>query len=303
MKDGQIFINEKQFLNYYSKTFNRIIPLSFTNATPSMFFHWKKHKLISFGPSPSEKRTRVKLNLLEALWVKMLFKLRSFGLDVDSLKAIHAELFEDVRKDLIEQSKKQITNYIPVTDTKQLEDIFSALDNIEDEEPGFEILMTYFGMIASTVLYDKENIDILIYLDKESNALKTNLYAKQLAHKESVKAVKNQSYISVSMLELIYEVLEEDVFEPVLSDYELFDPKETTILNHLRNKNVKEITITRLNDEDYKIQITTTKDLKDDQVKELKKIFGLNNYKTVKLTTRNGKHIVIERTQIAYGKL
>lgn len=300
-------ISQKAFWAYYAKTFSRLIPLSLTNATPSMFYHWKKKGLVNFDRNANtDKRTRVKLNLIEALWVKMLYKLRTFGLDIESLKIIHEELFgTENEKKVLEAAQHELDQMITVSDNEDLNELLNELSNegLHNHIPSeFEIAFSYFGALTSVVIIQRQNIDILIYLNQDDK-LELDVYKKEWAGNEKIQKIKTQSYISISLLNLIYEVFEEANFESILSTYDVFDNKENTILTHLRNKNVKEIIITRLNDEEYKIVVVENQDVKGEQVNELKKIFGLNNYKTVKLITRNNKHVLIEKTHVDYGKL
>ncbi len=299
MKDEilKIFgVSQKNYLTLKSKTLNRIIPLTYTEVTASMYFHWKKQGLITWGEELKDaKRSRVKLNLIEAAWVRLLLKLRQFGISVEQMKIIHKELLTKDEDFILEHLKNAFNEIKKVTENDELRDF---LENMKEEEYN-EILddeqvicFTDFGVLISRLMLEGLGTDLLIYYDKSIQEIKIDYYF----YEESKKS-KQGAYILISLKELIAEIIEDDKYEKSLIEFEIFNEKETTILEALRKNNVKEIVLTKLNNEEYKITVVENQDIIGDDVKHLKRAFGLDNYNKVTIINRNNKHAVLEKTK------
>lgn len=300
-------VDLEEFMKFYEKTFVRSIPLRLTGITPSEYFHLKKNGVFKFKSVDNQKRSTIKLNLIEALWVRFVYKLKKFDLSVKSIKEIQYFLFEDSDKNLeIEtDSLLKIEQFNTEDISKQSKiQIKEAKKKLEKEQLDIdiEIIMTQFGIYVINVLKAGTNIELLIYFNEEEKKLhilpefnidKLNPYTEQ---------VKSGSCISINLLGLVTEILADEKFENILLDYQLYDADENNILKCLKRNDVKEITYTKLNDEEFKITIVEQKDILGAEVQNFKRNLGLKNYKKVNVSLRNEKHLIVENRTIEKRK-
>ena len=78
---GLDFIEKIKF--HYPKVMDRTIPLSATGVNSWTFFDWKSKGMIPF--EAENENDRVKLNLVEFVWVKINARLRQFGIPFKEL--------------------------------------------------------------------------------------------------------------------------------------------------------------------------------------------------------------------------
>jgi hypothetical protein len=93
------FVNDEHFQNIqkeYPNIADRMASLRLTNIKRRNFYHWKEEGLIDWGNTEEDdKRTWVRLNIYEFIWVRIIQSARDFGIPIDSLRELKDFLFSD----------------------------------------------------------------------------------------------------------------------------------------------------------------------------------------------------------------
>ncbi|MBK7572809.1 MAG: hypothetical protein IPI10_14745 [Bacteroidetes bacterium] len=101
---GFDFIEKIKF--QYPKIMVRTIPLSATGVNSWTFFDWKSKGMIPF--EAENEKDRVKLNLVEYLWVKVNARLRQFGIPFKELSNMKNLIYDT---DIFIQATKGLAGY------------------------------------------------------------------------------------------------------------------------------------------------------------------------------------------------
>lgn len=287
-----------------TKIVPRIFPLAITGCTPLMYHQFKRFELIDFTIEKSKGKW-VKLNLMEVVWLKLLLKLKGFGVGVDQLKQIRHQLIvhdESLRSELIEIAKEQVRELdfdSPELKGISISDIIKEVDQNFDEAIGDEsgLLLTTIGVCVTAILTKHHQIAVYIY--QNESGLETSIYTNQMQNEfnKQLEKVKRESHIYISINEMVEEVLGEDPYQKYLTKCDVFTNEETDILEEFKKKTIREITLTKLNNEQYTISIIEEEDVLGEKVKYLKKALGLKDYKKIEIKTRNDKHLIVTKTR------
>jgi hypothetical protein len=285
---------------YYPRITERKASLALTGVNTRTFYHWKSQGLIDFDDSNSDKRTWVKLNIFDFVWLKILNTSREFGLSIPSLLELKKYTMLDVMEvvfndfDTYKESRKELfglTDEQVDEEFKLIEKVLLERKNCDEEE---KLLYTYLGNIINSILIN--NVDASLIITK-SNTLFDFTYVFYNQYVDIINehtSIFEKPHLNIPIRQIIFEFLEEPRNEKYLDVWGFIRKDERKVLDALRNKDFVELIIKRKGQsEDFIIEATVEKDVMNEKAKEVRRILGMNEYQEVTVKLRNDKHLFI----------
>lgn len=283
--------------------FDRIVPIdgvldSKGKRIELMFPYWRKHEVIPFVP----KGLKFEISFAQLFWLRILDQLRLFSYTVNNTRKICDYFFKDAyfhdlpKKTLLHNQdlllKKKASGNISEREEITLHWIGEKLS----DERFLYILkydINYLTNLIVNSLDQKEQAGIFIFLDGEVLEHIGDYYFNH--NGKHIDPRKPHIYFSISYL--LEEFIDQAELESLLLPQILSD-EEKMVLKEIRASQIKELVIKK--DKDGQLTtIYSTRDrlLSGEDVKRVKKLFGLGNYEEVTLTTRSDKTMIFKKTK------
>lgn len=310
------------------------VPVSVLNINRRVFFHWKKEGLIDYEPyiieaeNKEDKKSKtvkkwLHLNAFDMLWLLMVKELRSYNIDLKTIKELKTYLdksifsigkdsFTQIPNELFqEQIKAQMISMIPMEESNEIMesilnkitpeklDLFTSL--ISDELKPF---MNQFGSAFTSVIFYNFNPILLIkksigsdIIDFEMRVpeIQSGIDSMEFAN-DLVKTLSKEIVFSLPIRPFFEFIFTDDDYFKYCVDFELFNNKEKQLLEIIKSDDYKEIIISKSNNGILTVKSSFEKEVKDEKAKEIKKLLGLNQYKKAEVIFRNDKHLIINKT-------
>jgi DNA-binding transcriptional MerR regulator len=281
----------------YPKLYEPIMNLSITGVPARTYFYWKKSGLIeSFGADESKKGW-TKINLIEYLWIKVIVILRDYGVPFEKIKETKEMLFSNYldnlitdKDDYIEFLRESNLSDEKINETIRTMDLVEEEINSSPEE--FEIYQTLLGSLIMELLL--KNDKGYITLSKEEDEYDVGYFTiKTIAEFEKyVEPFFNKPCLFIPIRSIIEEFLDDSKAEKIAVSINLLDLKEMKVIDAIRKRDFKEITIKLDNNKDtIVIEVEKDGNILDQKAKEVRRILGLNEYSEVTLKYRNDKNL------------
>jgi len=310
------------------------VPVSVLNINRRVFFHWKQEGLIDYEPyiveaeNKEDKNSKpvkkwLHLNDFDMLWLLMVKELRSFNIDLKTIKELKTYLDQsifDIGEDFFaqipeetfqEQIKAQKKLMLPMEQSNEIidrmfEEVTSEkLDEFISLMPDeLQPFMNQFGSAFSSVVFYNINPLLLIKKKIGSNEIDFEMkYPEIQAEIDSIEFANdlvntlNKEIVFSLPIRPFFEFIftDEDYFKYCV-DFELFNTKEKQLLEIIKSDDYKEIIISKGNNGVLTIKSSFEKEVKDEKAKEIKKLLGLNQYEKAEVIFRNDKNLIINKT-------
>jgi len=310
------------------------VPVSVLNINRRVFFHWKQEGLIDYEPyiveaeNKEDKNSKpvkkwLHLNAFDMLWLLMVKELRSFNIDLKTIKELKTYLDQsifDIGEDFFaqipeetfqEQIKAQKKLMLPMEQSNEIidrmfEEVTSEkLDEFISLMPDeLQPFMNQFGSAFSSVVFYNINPLLLIKKKIGSNEIDFEMkYPEIQAEIDSIEFANdlvntlNKEIVFSLPIRPFFEFIftDEDYFKYCV-DFELFNTKEKQLLEIIKSDDYKEIIISKGNNGVLTIKSSFEKEVKDEKAKEIKKLLGLNQYEKAEVIFRNDKNLIINKT-------
>lgn len=285
--------------SHYPRIVESLIPVSKTGISALTYFHWKKMGLVDFDDEEAdERRSWVRLNLYQFVWIKIIQLLREFGLPLNLIKKAKDYVFMDMidtyksNRENIVQAFTSEANF----NTEQLMAVNRLLDRliaIEDTPVELAIIKTQIYGLVNSLLISK--IEAYLFICKIENEFEvifmTDISLKEYK-KQSAEYLK-QPHIQIPIRPLIEEFLSEPANAKIIKTYGFFKPDELRVLDAIRRNEFKKITI-RFKDKERQqmiIEETIDHDIRDQKAKDIFRIIGKKEFTEIDLKMRNNQHI------------
>jgi hypothetical protein len=278
----------------FPKVLEKHIPLTATGIAPRVFSHWKTQQIVN--NVTVDGRTWVKLNLYDYVWVMLCKELREFGLPFEVIKKVKETLFQNMFRYIIE-NKDEIINHIrsniknPDENEKKLKmflDIFPGMINMFSEDQ--EIFMTLFGMNMSEILLNNQRVALYVTREKDEFEVFMAPDSAFDIYKGNAQFF-NRPILRIPVNNIVYEFLEEEKTESYLMPLGILSEEEKTVVDLIRSRDFKEITIIRCENGELQTEVIKRLEFRNEKVKEIQRLLGLKDYQEIRLTKRNDKHI------------
>lgn len=302
------------FLTNFPRIFESVIPLSETGLSARNFIHWKEMKLLPplNAKVKGEKRKWVKLNMLEFLWIKFLQSLRDFGIGMEEIKRIKEMLLSDpIKLTSPEAVDKFAASDIIYKDSKLMLSKISDFYNLIP--PTHRIAVTPFGSCISAIQFLQKSTSIIIFsVPSEEESSNTEEKTRKQHKSESElyaipEGINDTEFIRTRLailrslphiiiplrpfMERFFES-EENIKHAV--DFSIINQDEMNLLESVRKNDYKQIVIKRDKNQNLVIDIIKEQNLREEKLKELRKILGLKDYQKITITYRNDKEAYVE---------
>jgi DNA-binding transcriptional MerR regulator len=292
--------------NEYSRIFERKASLKLSGVKKRNFYHWKEEGIIDWkSESDDEKRSWVRLNIYDFIWVKIVQAARDFGVPIEAIRKLKNELFTDFitdikkdpdhfyqyHRDYLESTKEEIQK------VKKLLAFVEAhmVDIIEDGELH---LISLFGSIIHETLFS--GLHMVIVFKKVGDDYTYDLTGYSEKHRQVPNLTENllkQPSLIIPIDALVAEFMEGKDNLPNLVYWGFINPKETKVLDAIRSKEFKYIQIKINPDDTLIIEGTIESDMMDEKAKEVRRILGLKEYEEIMIKYRNDKHVYVKNTR------
>lgn len=281
----------------YPKLYEPIMNLSITGVPARTYFYWKKSGLIeSFGAGESIKGW-IKINLIEYLWIKIIVILRDYGVPFEKIKETKELMFSNYL-DILFKDKDDYIEFLRENNysDEKINETIRAIDLVEEEinsaPEEFEIYQTLLGSLIMELLL--KNDKGYITLSKVEDEYDVGYFTiKTMTEFESfVAPLFDKPCLFIPVRSIIKEFLDDDKTEKTAVLINLLDLKEMKVIEAIRKRDFKEITIKLdSNKEAIIIEIEKDGNILDQKAKEVKRILGLNEYSEVTIKFRNDKNL------------
>lgn len=295
---GLDFIKKVKF--HYPRIMERTIPLSATGVNSWTFFDWKSKGMIPF--EAENENDRVKLNLVEYVWVKVNSKLRQFGIPFKQLSNMKNLIYNpEVFIQAIKNWPEMIKHF---EESKQYsaEQLLSAKrglhflsENIDENSIIDKPLFTIFASTVFNLLLMNETGVLFAFKSKSENEMIfTCLLHSAIQNMPMETNPYNHDHIQILLNPILGELLEKDQLEKYSFSLGLLNSDEQKIIKAIRERNFTEIIIRLKGKDDLVIDVTEELNINGDKANQIKKILGLNAYDEAFIKYRNQKEIYIK---------
>ena len=282
----------------------RFISLKETGVSSRTFLHWKENGLIDYN---SDSR-RVKLNAFEYIWVLCLAKMRNFGLSLDIIKKVRKTINIDLIEGIAELDNKGKEEALKGTKylTKDKDKAKEGITMFEsDEAKGFfkdtNLRLTMFNVSIIKCILEKEQVSINIYEDIDAIIIFEYTYEllKEMYGDEAlleIDKLETTPHLKLNLNYFINDFLKDDSRAEYLSNNKLLSLQELTVLRLLKNKEVEQITITKmLPHTEMRVATKTYKNLTSEKADKVRKELNMGKFDKIELTTNQKDTIRISR--------
>ena len=284
----------------YPKLYEPIMNLSMTGVPARVYFYWKKSGLIeSFGADESKKGW-TKINLIEYLWIKIIVILRDYGVPFEKIKETKEMLFSNYldsiiadKNDYIEFLRESNISEEKIIETIQIIDLVQEEINGSPEE--FEIYQTLIGNLVMELLLRNDKGYITLAKTEDEYDVGYFTIKTMSEFEKHIEPYFNNPCLFIPIRSIIEEFLDDDTKEKTSVSINLLNLKEMKVIEAIRNKDFKVITIKlQSNKDEIIIEIEKDGNILDQKAKEVKRILGLNEYSEVTFIYRNDKNLYVK---------
>ena len=287
---------------YISKYTERRFYIGDTDISRKTFNIWKKTGLLPYKLNNTGWQ---KISFVENCWLSCIRELGDLGVSLKKTQEIKNVLFNPDVKVLKEIFIWSLENYDgEIKEREKLLAIYKspeATDEIVKEV--FETFqVSIFFIIVLATLIGNQNIYLLYTKSGTLKLINFGVvpepnYDRQ--NREEMESLFKESFIGVSFRKIVTEIFrKEDMRHNDGFIVDFLTPRERKIVDHIRERNAKEITI-RFNDTTEPAHLRVTRNrISDETINKLARYLKKGNYQTIEFITRNGELIKYEETDI-----
>lgn len=299
-EEMQAFLSQEA-MSQFPLVVDKVVPLADLGIEPRVFFHWKEKGIVEWHSTISGQRQRIKLNLFEVIWVKIVKDLRNLGLAIPDILVIKKQLHSNVLAVFKEIDVEKLLETFKNDSTQTEYDfMLNAIQNFRKQTKELEesaaSMSTFLGGLIIGVIVLKQRINILLVKDNEIlyTIVEGNLNTEK--NKEQIEIAKSKSHINIPLNNLLEEFIEVEANEKYLQRFGLLSKTEMEILDCIKNNDVREITIKK--DQDNNITLTAKKGKKLNETESgmIRSILAKNDFTEIRVVKRNHKEIFVEGT-------
>jgi hypothetical protein len=292
--------------NEYSRIFERKASLKLSGVKKRNFYHWKEEGIIDWkSESDDEKRSWVRLNIYDFIWVKIVQAARDFGVPIEAIRKLKDELFKDIIAYIQKDSEGFYEYHRDFLGTSEdeinkIKQFLAFLDTHKEDivAEGELHLISIFGSIIHETLFCGFHM-VIVFKKVEDDYIHDFIVYSE-SHEQLPNLTEDllkQPSVVIPIDTLISEFMEGEDNLPNLIHWGFINPKETKVLEAIRSKDFQSILIKINADETMVIEGTIETDLKDDKAKQVRRILGLKEYEEITVKYRNDKHLYLKNTR------
>lgn len=254
--------------------------------------NWEKKGLFLKEHDPRKRR---KFDLVDAVWMKMIQKMRRFEISLNTIKKIKESL-ESLAK--VDEDNQEVVEKTVIAmlgeDKKEAAIAFMKTDVFKKQIETLKV--NILQIIIFDIIVLRNRFSILINAEGESIPFKHTML-ETLIEKFDVGDFFNKTFLSISINEMLVELIGELNTDDSLRLC-LLTPAEVEVVNCIKEKGVKSIEI-QLSKSKFKQPeklILTREEVIDDR-KRINEIFLNQGYEDITVKSENGKIVYCERKE------
>lgn len=251
------------------------------------------HKGLLLSPTMANKWHR--FTFAELIWIRVIQRLRSFNYPLEKIKIIRdsfcATTLVDITTALEEMpeitrficDRSGISYEVAVELLKSKEIRQMILKGLQENLPDF----SHFDGIVGLTLICREPISLIISSEGNVQLMNVELIAANGLKGFDVSKFFNGSHLILSLTEVVNEVFVTTSPSKLHFSFSLINAKEMRILEALRDKDVKSVSV-RFPKADGEMTFEVTRELKLDMAVRLGEALRTKGYADLTVKTQNG---------------
>ena len=235
-----------------------------------------------------------KFDMVEFVWLKMIIKLREFNISIDKIKWIKENLIQNVKvSELIDQAEV-VDILIKLSSEGKREELKRLLKDKDFIEQMSSQTLNLFENIILDIVTFQNSYSILIgstdFIPIKHSALES------LSELKEFNDLLRGSFISISISEILRDYMISDFGIREKKKLILLTKEEETILNVLRQDNLKSVIIKYGKNEEIDF-LEMVKVAKIDKRARLIDFIMTHGYQDITIKTQNGEIVYCENKQ------
>ena len=257
--------------------------------------YWDKQGIL---PPIKGVGARRKYDLIQAVWIKLIQQMRSFGLPVSIIKEVKEKLLhskinlEDILRD--PKGKEVLTTIAKAGGYKgKLEELIES-GELKEALKGKTV--DFFSTLVKSVVIFRKPISILVSKDGDIAPYAMDQHAQLIAKEPALSQALSIPHISLSVVSAYSELVKDWSSKPFFENLSLLSNKEIEALNAVREPGVKSIKINFSKGELDLMEVVKTEKVTAE--KRFLEVISKNGYHNINVKTRNGKIVSYENAQM-----
>lgn len=256
--------------------------------------HWRREKLLW---SETRGRSGAQYSFLDYVWLKMVERLRDFGLPFTRIREVKTTLqqvvpFEEWLQMLKAHQGSGELESLPQSFKDALNEMLSNEEAQSDIAAHWQL--NYFMLIFVGSLVKKFHLALLINLEGQVMPF-TGLNPSVYFNHEVGRDMLSKSYLSLSVSEIVKEIINEQDLDFLMERVEVINEDEREVIDLIRSRKLSELNITFDNDQQISL-IKATETSAVDVEKRFLDMISRNGYQEITFTTERGKVVRFKNT-------
>lgn len=300
-KDTQTPTDKLLLSEFQGLLFEKIVPLKDLydykgKPMQKIIAYWRRVGLLPFVAEGEW----MEISFAQLIWLRILDDLRAISFPLPKMKEVCDYFFKDAysdnlpRKNLL-HNRDSIKKKVTIGSADENDIAFLAyVENILKYDKALHILhfdVNYLSNLIATSVATGNEAVIYVFFDGRIHEFIGNNYAGHRKNDLDRTAPHICLNITHYLKELIYNDELSELFMP-----QVLNEEEQNVIREMRRKNVREISITKSNDNKPRIQATTDGIFSDHSAKEIKEMLAMKNYERIIIETLDEKTLIFKRT-------
>lgn len=271
-----------------------------TGIHPKVMADWNRHDLLLVKP---EKNKMHRFSITEFVWVKLIEKMRQQGLPLKVIKdfkdSLHSDFFQQKGEPVSKSFLKAKLSSMPDLDPKMLDKFLeeTSLEEMKTENlPKGVLDGGVLELLVLLCLFLKTPFSFFIYQSGESIVFNSLMLRDNLYSKEEVQKIFSDSFVSISLTEVLSEVLLLSPVEVLHGQLMILTDMEANVLEAIRDDDLSSVVIKY--DKDNQMDLMEVKKLqKTEREARLMDLMLKDGYQDITVKTQHGKVVYCENTK------
>ena len=288
-------VSALEVINTYPKIMDLLAKPSQLDLGAREFFYWGKIGVINVEKAEKGQSPWNRLNLIDTLWVTVVKELRKFNIPFQDIALIKNDYYFDTANFMV-NNKELVINDLIIQFSSEIavEEIYKFIENPNSDFKKYKPLSTPFAALITQILLYGQKISLYL-IPKDSHFKMLYIGNKNSTYtEEEINTIKDNTHLFINLNTIVSDFFELDKNEPLNRAFGIISSAEDEILTALRDHKVDEILIKKSHDQTITYTLTQKQELRNEEVVALKKLLRMNEYKEVRVSLRNEKHIYLE---------
>ncbi len=260
-----------------------------TEISQRVINHWDKEGLLP-RQSKFEGQWR-RFSFVDYLWIKFIEELRAIGMPLATIKHIKNGMFDPISSQTISELLKEhpeIIDNLPDDEFKPV--LLELFKNKEYEKVNDQLGYSSFHMLVADIIGKKENTKVLVFQNGEW-LLWNEKYLQQY-HNEDLQKVNMETYVSVSVMNIIKNFISKDHKLELTPKLRLFEDHKMKLLEIINSGKYESLKVIPRNKELEAGEIPK----KDNKWRKTIDLLMGNQYQEIQIKSSKGVIMKIQNT-------